>query len=82
MIHLGSGCDAIDGEVEKFSRTNGTNEAIDVETDVFVHFLFVVGLGAVFGVGAGVDDPVHVDIEVVGFEIRGVGEGGVEGHGD
>ena len=28
------------------------------------------------------DDPVHVDVEVVGFEIGGVGEGGVEGEGD
>lgn len=28
------------------------------------------------------DDAVHVDVEVVGFEVGGVGEGQVEGEGD
>jgi hypothetical protein len=36
----------------------------------------------VFGVGAGVDDAVHVNVEIVDFETGGVGTGGVEGYAD
>lgn len=35
-----------------------------------------------FGVRAGVDDAVHVDVEVVGFEVGGVGQRAVEGEAD
>mmetsp|Transcript_6747 Transcript_6747/g.16597 ORF Transcript_6747/g.16597 Transcript_6747/m.16597 type:complete len:270 (+) Transcript_6747:3036-3845(+) len=62
LVHLRAGGDAVDGEVQELSGTDRTDESVHVQTYVFVHLLLVFGLGAVLGMRAGVDDPVHVDV--------------------
>lgn len=76
MVHLCPRGDSIDGEVEQLLGPDDIHDLIDVLIDVVALFLEVAGFLDVFalGVAAGVDEAVHVHVEVVD-----VGIGTVEG---
>ena len=65
LAHLRARRHTVDGEVEQLLGPHGREEAVDVRGDVFVHFALGGRRGAVLGVRAGVDDPVHVDVQGV-----------------
>lgn len=83
LIHLGSGRHPIDGDVEEFLGFDDLrDDPVDIVPDVFHHFFLCEALGdfLVVGVGAGVDDAVHVQVEVVEFGEEGqVGDDVVDG---
>ena len=79
LVHLRTRRHAVDREVEKPPRPHRTKESVNVHTNVVIHLHLRLGLWSLFWVGTGVDDPIHVDVEVVGFEAGGVGSVAVEG---
>ena len=67
LIHFSPGRYTINRQIEQFPWSHGSKEAIHVATDILVHFLLGGWLRPLLGMGAGVDDSVHVDVEVVAF---------------
>mmetsp|Transcript_23449 Transcript_23449/g.67568 ORF Transcript_23449/g.67568 Transcript_23449/m.67568 type:complete len:396 (+) Transcript_23449:1163-2350(+) len=71
LVHLGPGRDAVDGQVQHLSWPYEAVEAIDVAKDLLEHGRLVQDddLVVVVAVRAGVDDAVHVQVEVVDLPI-------------
>mmetsp|Transcript_20651 Transcript_20651/g.43398 ORF Transcript_20651/g.43398 Transcript_20651/m.43398 type:complete len:218 (+) Transcript_20651:1816-2469(+) len=77
LIHLGPGSHPVDGQVENLPGPYDFVKAIDVSKYLFEHFRFIEDGDLVFviAVRAGVDDAVHVEVEVVDW---GDGGGGTK----
>mmetsp|Transcript_11144 Transcript_11144/g.26201 ORF Transcript_11144/g.26201 Transcript_11144/m.26201 type:complete len:292 (+) Transcript_11144:1750-2625(+) len=71
LVHLGAGGDAVDGQVQHLARPDEAVEAIDVAKDLLEHGRLVQhdDFVVVVAVRAGVDDAVHVEVEVVHLAI-------------
>ena len=72
LIHLGPWGDPVDGQVENLLRFDDAHDLVDVVKDVVEHSLLRAGLGAFLRVRAGVDDTVHVKVEVVELGVVGL----------
>ena len=73
LVHFRSGGHAVNSQKKDAPRADSSEDTIDVLHNIDKHFRFSFGGGSVFGVGAGVDDAVHVYVEVVPFHVIGVG---------
>ena len=73
LVHFGPGSHSVNGQVEEFAGTNDVHDLIDVDEDVLALLVEVLRNSDifVFGVDAGMDQPVHVDVEIVDFGVGG-----------
>ncbi len=67
LVHFGARRYAVNGHIQQFSRTDHTENVLDVFEDVADHRTLALGLGAALRMTAWVDYAVHVKIEVVVF---------------
>ena len=67
LVHFGPGGDTVDSEVEQPTGSHDIHDLVDVDEDVLALFLEVLRDAdvLVFGVDAGMDEAIHVDVEVV-----------------
>ncbi|GIX64627.1 peptide ABC transporter permease, putative [Babesia caballi] len=70
LVHLRARRDAVDGEEEQLARPHEVEEPVQVVEDALEHHLLRGRLLQPLRVAAGVDQPVHVYVEVVGFAVR------------
>lgn len=75
LVHLGSRGYSIDGEVEELLGSDDVDDLVDVHEEVLALFLEVFGDTDVllFGIDTGMDETVHVDVEVVDLWVGGDG---------
>lgn len=66
-----------DCEVEKLAGPDDREDAVDVVEDGEENVVVAIGRGQAVGVKAGVDDAVHVEVEVVEFDAVWVRSGRV-----
>jgi hypothetical protein len=65
LVHLRPRGHSIDGEVDELLGFNQVYDLVRVRVDVPEDFLFARRLGPVLWVSAGMDDAVHVEIQIV-----------------
>mmetsp|Transcript_5938 Transcript_5938/g.21724 ORF Transcript_5938/g.21724 Transcript_5938/m.21724 type:complete len:235 (+) Transcript_5938:3934-4638(+) len=73
LVHLGARRDAVDGHVEQLARPHHAEEPVDVREDVLEHLRHRGGRRPILRVEAGVDDAIHVQVQVVPLPAVGVG---------
>lgn len=62
LVHLRAGRDAVNRHVDQFSGTHDAEEAVDALEDGHHHLVLVARCRFVLGMGARMDDSVHVEI--------------------
>jgi hypothetical protein len=74
LVHFGPWGDTVDGQVDEFLRSDDDHDLVHVVLDVFDLFLKVFwGFYILaFGVDGGVDETIHVDVEVVDLRVAGL----------
>ena len=74
LVHLGARGHSVNSQVEQLPGPHDVDDLVHVFVDVLALFLKVFGLpdGLAFGVAAGVDESVHVHVEVVDVWVGGV----------
>lgn len=65
LVHLGARRHAVDRHVEQLAGPHDAEQAVDALEYRHHHLVLVLRGGAVLGMGARVDDAVHVQVEVV-----------------
>jgi hypothetical protein len=65
LVHLSTRCNAINCQHDALARASERKDAIHVREDGSHHGWLVCGWSTVLRVAAGVDDAVHVKVEVV-----------------
>jgi len=65
LVHLRPRGHSIDGEVDELLGFNQVYDLVRVRVDVPENLLFALRLGPILWVGAGMDDAVHVEVQIV-----------------
>mmetsp|Transcript_70792 Transcript_70792/g.163664 ORF Transcript_70792/g.163664 Transcript_70792/m.163664 type:complete len:265 (+) Transcript_70792:2467-3261(+) len=65
LVHLCTRSHTVDGHVDHLLWPGDADEAIQVEENILVHVFLVLGGWPIFWMAAGMDDAVHVQVEVV-----------------
>mmetsp|Transcript_11730 Transcript_11730/g.27665 ORF Transcript_11730/g.27665 Transcript_11730/m.27665 type:complete len:309 (+) Transcript_11730:1568-2494(+) len=70
LVHFGTRRDTINRHVHESLRPDDPEKAIEIKEDVLVHMLLVLWCRPVFGMAAGMDDSVHVQVQIVEIAVR------------
>eukprot|EP00968_Pinguiococcus_pyrenoidosus_P005029 scaffold327_cov257-Pinguiococcus_pyrenoidosus.AAC.6 len=65
LVHLGARRHSVDGQEEQAARPHRVEEPVHVVAHVAKHLLFRLRSRSILRMRARVDDPVHVDVQVV-----------------
>jgi len=73
LVHLGPRGSPIDGQEEELPRSDSVKYSSHISSHIGEHLSLGLGLGPRLGVRARVNDPVHIDVQVVKLGEREVG---------
>lgn len=74
LIHFCTWRHTINGHVQYFTRSHNIEQTIDALKNRHHHFVLVLWRRFVFWMGAGMNDAIHVQVEVVKFNVVGIGQ--------
>ena len=69
LVHFGPGSDPVDADEQQLPWLQLVQKLVELPADDLEHFLLGLGFVVVAGDAAGVDDAVHVDVEVVDLRV-------------
>mmetsp|Transcript_3575 Transcript_3575/g.8633 ORF Transcript_3575/g.8633 Transcript_3575/m.8633 type:complete len:208 (-) Transcript_3575:157-780(-) len=70
LVHFGTRRDTIDRHVDEPLWPDDPEKPVKIKEDVLVHMLLVLWCWPVFGMAAGMDDSIHVQVQIVEIAVR------------